>query len=1538
MATIVTRAGKGAALTHQEVDANFTGLNTELGQKEVASNKGVANGYASLDAAGKVPSAQLPSYVDDVVEVANFASLPGTGETGKIYVTIDANKTYRWTGSTYIEISASPGSTDSLAEGSTNLYFTQARARASISASGSLSYNSSTGVMSFSDAVTSVAGRTGAVTLTSSDVGLGNVENKSSATIRGEITSGNVTTALGFTPYNSTNPSGYITSSALSSYLPLIGGTLSGALSWSGGTSINDYTGTYGSLQITGGNGSFDGVVFPTYTNTPTVMFDNAGGGLYYQGNSVWGFYYSRANGTLHVGSSSTNQVLHAGNYNSYAMAGAGYSANQNLSTTSSPTFQVLSVTSDLQLTRSDTTPALLFPNQNGLRWIYNGGGNYWQTTVSAVSGGGNLALNGNAILHAGNYNSYALPLSGGTLTGTVYTHGTSSALATSDYRRIMHPGGATYVTQASTVTGAIKIKMPLLGSAMMMMATVRVYEYSTGRSFELVYGGHRDGVNWYNEFCYMVGDENRGDINVRFGIDGTSDCVWIGETNTSWAYPQVWVTDVQIGYAGYSASWTTGWSVSFVTSFDTVNRGPRTAYRRLTSSNYTSYSPSLTGTGASGTWGINITGNAGTVSSITSGQVTTALGYTPYNSTNPSGYITSSALSSYLPLAGGTMTGDLRINSDWGAGSFNEQLIIYGTYPSMTFRSTQSDTGWLVHTQGDGGLTYYSIAGASTNNWTQRMTLLTNGELRRGGASGDLYIHSGNYSSYSPTLTGSGASGTWGISISGSAETLDGLDSSRFIRRVRNRIHADDGTSMDQLDGSVEHGFNYGTSSGVQGPYITFGGLFGEGNYQGQINASYQDSSVWRVRTRNNDTGVWNAWRTLLNESNYSSYALPLSGGTITGTVSINGGGSQPLNLTTSSSSPWGFGLTRSDAGISSKIFLHNGSGSWAWVYEHNPVFYNGGAYSPFLHSGNYNSYSPSLTGGGASGTWAINITGSAGSASLATDADRLRTYDHRIKAPNSDAAGRAVFGFTSWANNNTAPWADYLHLRSYTDSSGGADNLVMFRKDAIGMRIWQQSFGSGSAYSNYVDVLHSSNYSSYALPLSGGVLSGALRATNITAGGGTNTDTSFGVNGSAHFAPSGTFVYWGGSIGTLNSWSSREYSNSGIHQLNVSRWILDRFGYGSQPLIDAYNGGIDLGQYTTIASGARVNGGIRQGANVARPLAEWSASGSSTGMVYIEMPGSTSNYGMIHAVIDVYEYNGNAAATIIVGGHNWVSSWYNVSANVIGSTNKEVRLAVRNGKFVICLGTASSTWEYGTVILRKIHNATFYNNIMDMGAQFVIAQTTSEGLSGSTGDLRALRTPASFNAGGAITQAGNQVLHAGNYGSYALPLSGGTMTGTIYSNASSLIIGQQGGSIRGYLYNDSAGIGFLTSSGSWAAYVPLGTNNWQVNGSITASGNVTAYSDERVKANWRKLDDGFLVNLANVKSGIYDRTDIEITQVGVSAQSLRDVLPHAVIEADDGDLSVAYGNAAMVSAVELAKELVALRNKVAALEARIH
>jgi hypothetical protein len=82
-------------------------FNYNINDYQKESEKGVAGGYAELDGAGKVPSAQLPSFVDDVLEYANFAALPVTGESGKIYITIDDGKTYRWGGSVYVEISQS---------------------------------------------------------------------------------------------------------------------------------------------------------------------------------------------------------------------------------------------------------------------------------------------------------------------------------------------------------------------------------------------------------------------------------------------------------------------------------------------------------------------------------------------------------------------------------------------------------------------------------------------------------------------------------------------------------------------------------------------------------------------------------------------------------------------------------------------------------------------------------------------------------------------------------------------------------------------------------------------------------------------------------------------------------------------------------------------------------------------------------------------------------------------------------------------------------------------------------------------------------------------------------------------------------------------------------------------------------------------------------------------------------------------------------------------------------------------------------------
>lgn len=118
--------------------ANIT-INAVDSTARIASSLiGSASGVCPLDASSKITTTYLPSYVDDVLEYTDLASFPVTGETGKIYVDLATNKTYRWSGSAYIYIT--------------------------------------------SGAVDSVAGRMGVVTLTSSDVGLSSVTNNAQVT------------------------------------------------------------------------------------------------------------------------------------------------------------------------------------------------------------------------------------------------------------------------------------------------------------------------------------------------------------------------------------------------------------------------------------------------------------------------------------------------------------------------------------------------------------------------------------------------------------------------------------------------------------------------------------------------------------------------------------------------------------------------------------------------------------------------------------------------------------------------------------------------------------------------------------------------------------------------------------------------------------------------------------------------------------------------------------------------------------------------------------------------------------------------------------------------------------------------------------------------------------------------------------------------------------------------------------------------------------------------------------------------------------
>jgi hypothetical protein len=149
--------------------------------------------------------------------------------------------------------------------------------------------------------------------------------------------------------------------------------------------------------------------------------------------------------------------------------------------------------------------------------------------------------------------------------TSIISTQGYADQTGYNNPLRLINPGGAASWAGVSTQGGAIKIKLPQVapGNTMLRM-TIKVYTYD-GQSFTIDCGGYTyAGPTWYNTFAHMS-TQSRGLLNVRFGHDGSTFCIYIGELASSWSYPNVFVTDFQAGFSNYAAtSWASGWTVSY--------------------------------------------------------------------------------------------------------------------------------------------------------------------------------------------------------------------------------------------------------------------------------------------------------------------------------------------------------------------------------------------------------------------------------------------------------------------------------------------------------------------------------------------------------------------------------------------------------------------------------------------------------------------------------------------------------------------------------------------------------------------------------------------------------------------------------------------------------------------------------------------------------------------------------------------------------------------------------------------------------------
>ncbi len=274
-------SGVASGATANDTDANLknranhTGTQTAstisdfstAADARITAQKGAANGLATLDGTSKIPAAQLPSYVDDILEYANYAALPGTGETGKIYVTLDTNFEYRWSGSAYIRIVSSPGTTDELAEGATNKYYTTARAAAKADIAGA-TFTGAVAATNLSGTntgdQTNITGNAGTVSTIS-----GLLSSSSEIALNGGGTSAS--------PYNFSVSSGVVTSGLLAEYR-MEDGT---------GTSLKDSSGNNNNGAFPGGsnnpawtslglrfnpNGTVQYIDLPTNLNTAKTM------------------------------------------------------------------------------------------------------------------------------------------------------------------------------------------------------------------------------------------------------------------------------------------------------------------------------------------------------------------------------------------------------------------------------------------------------------------------------------------------------------------------------------------------------------------------------------------------------------------------------------------------------------------------------------------------------------------------------------------------------------------------------------------------------------------------------------------------------------------------------------------------------------------------------------------------------------------------------------------------------------------------------------------------------------------------------------------------------------------------------------------------------------------------------------------------------------------------------------------------------------------------------------------------------------------
>jgi hypothetical protein len=874
----------------------------------------------------------------------------------------------------------------------------------------------------------------------------------------------------------------------------------------------------------------------------------------------------------------------------------------------------------------------------------------------------------------------------------SIYTSGGLSTNGGNSLLGVQSPGGASRANGGSTETGAFKITFPAgIPVYGMFKLVIHIYEYGQrGNGYEIHCGGHMYPNYMYNRFQVQYGSSNTP-LNVRYGNDGTYGCIWIGNIDTTWSYPQIWVSEFMMGYSNTSwTTWRSGWNISLVTSYGNSGAmdGPYTCdygYAASAGSASTSSQVTINYNDNSNAnyqllWGSgnNVYGTGGVYVNPADDRV-----YANYFSSAYYMDVYTSAGSDYLRITDNQVYrpngGILYLNWSSNAnvaltGPSGGNVGVGNNSPSYKMHVSgdiYANGGWL-RVSGSSGLYFESYAGGWHMQDSSYMRAYNGKSVHMNGGSvdyvGSLYLESGGQGVHLQPNTGSYGSlqvtnsrGGWhGIRFTGSNVNLMvnttevGFHNNASGWQMRwesgtGYVHKGStggGTSATILDSSnytswaaprsyldgLSVGFHvYGDANTYYPILISAHGHFGMHRYS--ISRSYSDTAPWDpISTGSHKGGLtltfdWSsdiAWggndksyRIIQFAESYTTMvagmALPVTGGML---VWLRGGGAggafyrlhTPGGLTASATAYMSgytaangafYGIRTDTSNVNSEIrsrFPVRDSGNSDMYVNNNIV----------LHAGNYNSYSPTLTGGNASGTWSINITGNSGYASSAGNADTVDGF-HAAAFPYRSGNTTGYYQVADWMQFNTSAglyWPSYYGAHFYPNNY---NSYTQFRLD-----------GSKNGYGGIVD-----SYSAVA----------------------------------------GIMYDSGG--------------NGGVYREANSRWYMyyhlgnDCMGIGTSSTNSGYSVYSNKGHFVNL-SGSNVSGfynyhsgGISSGAVVNAFTAEWTTYGASFNIVYKQ--GELSPSDMCHI------YNqGGFYMKIFDGSSNRFHRWDDNGAVSINSSSQ--------------------------------------------------------------------------------------------------------------------------------------------------------------------------------------------------------------------------------------------------------------------------